>query len=101
MKRDKNITEVIFRVWRNQIITLFPHIVCDFNGSVLSYMHLGQHGAANYDHIIKESKLAAEKEYIDLYNELTNHFGYNLKVMKKRNYNKYLKDYYRVRGIVS
>ena len=68
MKKDKFKTDVIFRIWNNKkfagdhILALFPHEVCDFNGNVTSYIHIGQHGGANYNHCVNASKLAKELE---------------------------------------
>jgi hypothetical protein len=96
--KDDFKTDVIFRKWNNKnfagdhIIALFPHEVCNYDGSVTSYMHFGQHGDATYNHCIRSSKPAKEKEYIDLYRELQS-IGYDLNVIKKRNYSKYLTAY--------
>jgi len=93
MKKDTHKTDVIFRVdktkdFENTIFALFPHIK-EHNNSVLYYQHIGQHSTADYDHCIKTSKLATENEYKNLFIELES-IGYNLNVIKKRNYKKYL-----------
>lgn len=77
-------TKVIFRKYKdNDIIALFPDTLK--YGTVLSYMHVGQHGDADYINIISSTHLANETEYKDLYNELIN-IGYtDLKVVKRVN----------------
>jgi hypothetical protein len=93
MEKDLEITEVIFRKFKNgEIIALFPHEVWVTNGNVTSYMHVGQHGGADYTHVLSKTKLATPTEALPLYTELES-IGYNLMVIKKRNYDKYLKSY--------
>ena len=103
MEKDKHTTDMIFRVdtkkeFRGQVYALFPHEVSTQSGSVTFYQHVGQHGSADYNHCIKTSRLATEEEAKDLREELES-IGYNIQVVKKRNYDKYLADYKRVRGI--
>ena len=59
----------------------------------MSYMHVGQHGAADYQGLVNDTKLATEDEYKDLFNELENSVGYKLKVIKKMNHKKWLQAY--------
>jgi len=97
MKTDKEKTEVIFRKEKDKtIIALFPYLIHDMAGNVVCYAHLGQHGGASYNWAIKETKLAKENEYRDLYNELTQ-IGYNLHIVKKRNYTRYLNEFYKIK----
>jgi hypothetical protein len=97
MIKDTHITEVVFRKYKNgEIIALMPHEVCDQKGSVTSYMHVGQHGGANYDGVLANTKLAPPTEALPLYTELES-IGYNLLVIKKRNYNKYLLSYRKIK----
>ena len=98
MKKDNHITEVIFRklTSSNRILALFPYEASPEIGMVLSYMHIGQHGDAHYQHCLDISTLATEEEYSDLKQELEN-IGYNLKVLKRRNYDKYLGSHYKRR----
>ena len=90
--------DVVFRKYKSgiskgEIIALFPHDVCDNQGHVTSYEHIGQHSGANYTHCIRISTKATESEYKDLKNELEQ-IGYkNLKVVSKQNYNKWLESY--------
>jgi len=48
---------VILRRWRTdgQIIALFPDMVEGFY--VNSYMHVGQHGEADYNHVVTQTTL--------------------------------------------
>jgi hypothetical protein len=101
MKKDNFKTDVIFRVdttkdFKGQVFAVFPHDVTTTRGEIGMYCHVGQHSSADYNACISQSRPATEKEAKDLKNELENAVGYNLNVMKRRNYNKYLKDYYRV-----
>ena len=82
-------TEVMFRrlKWEHgdNIMALFPYEIENHNGDVMSYMHIGQHGSANYNHCIDSTTLATPDEYKDLLKELET-IGYNLKIVKRRNY---------------
>jgi hypothetical protein len=91
MKENIEITEVIFRIFKDkQVIALFPYII-EHEYDILSYMIIGQHSKADYDYIMRQTKLAKESEYNDIKNELENEFGYNLKVISKMNKKKYEK----------
>ena len=96
MKTDVEKTDVIFRKetrdtkWENEIFALFPYDVHDFfSGHCASYQHIGQHSPADYDMCIQNSIPAKGDEYKDLKSELES-LGYNLNIIKKRNYQKYL-----------
>ena len=84
MEKDIEKTKVVFRKWKNEgdIIALFPEID-QGPGCCLSYMHVGQHGEADYDHVIKKTIPANKEEYADLEKELS-FVGYNLNVRLKR-----------------
>jgi putative ribosome biogenesis GTPase RsgA len=101
MEKDKHTTDIVFRVdtkdFKGEVFALFPHEVSTREGLVTAYMHVGQHTSADYDYCISKSRLATEEEAKDLKAELES-IGYNIKVVKKRNYTKYLKDFKRVRG---
>lgn len=95
MEQDKHITEVIFRKYCNgQVFALFPYIPVLRFGTCNAYMHVGQHGTAHLD-IIKNTKAATELEYHDLYSELINQVGYKLRIIKRMNWKKYSKIYYK------
>lgn len=99
MEKDNYITEVIFRKYKDdgQILALFPYSVETPAGNVGCYQHVGQHGSGDYDHCIHLTTLATKKEYADLKKDLELNFGYDFKVMQKRNYDKYLKAYHKSR----
>lgn len=70
-------TKVVFRKWKNgDIIALFPDDVNPHNGTVTSYMHIGQHSAADYTHVIMATQPANETEFQSLRQELQS-IGYN------------------------
>jgi hypothetical protein len=83
MEKDK----VIFRKYRNgDIIALFPRIPADIHGNLcLSYMHIGQHGAAQLQDVIDDSVYALPKEYAALANELR-YLKYVLDIKKRAIY---------------
>jgi hypothetical protein len=91
MKKDKFKTDVMFRVFPEdkKVIALFPHEIYNERGGINSYMHIGQHGEAEYSACIKNAKPAKENEYADLKNELES-IGYNLNIIRRRNKDKYL-----------
>ena len=86
VERDTEKTVVVFRKWRDSgdIIALFPHEVADLSGNCLSYMTIGQHGAADYEHCIAATTPATPDEYCELEIELENFVGYRLDVRKRR-----------------
>jgi hypothetical protein len=94
MEKDAHTTDVVFRFDKTYgVFALFPHEVHDnISGSVTCYAHVGQHSAANYDGCIKSTRPATESEYQDLFKELES-IGYNLKVVQRQNYSKWLKAY--------
>ena len=65
-------TKVVFRKWKNgDIIALFPDEPWNRNDHMTtSYMHIGQHGAADYAGVIAETSPAQENEYRNLLDEL-------------------------------
>jgi hypothetical protein len=76
-------TIVVFRYWQREVIALFPEEVADQQGNCSSFMHVGQHGAADYDHIVARSRPATPAEYKDLAKELRRSYGYNLDIRKR------------------
>ena len=79
---------VIFRKWRDSgdIVALFPDISAGAYpcGDVTlplcqSYEHVGQHGGADYRHVLGCTIPASPAEYADLAGELSGR-GYRLKV---------------------
>lgn len=79
--------KVIFRKFvdstTDQIIAIFPELAGDqdWEGTCLSYQHIGQHGAANTD-LSEYTVPCREEEYEDLKKELEN-IGYSLKIVKQ------------------
>ena len=64
-------TPVIFRKYRDgEIIAIFPAMPGGRYGECQSYLHIGQHGAADYGHVIRITEPAAPAEYSDLQAEL-------------------------------
>ena len=101
MKQDKFKTDVIFRRWEdsdfNLIIALFPYVIDNIEkGFISSYEHLGQHSGADYDGCIRGTAPAKEYEYNDLKSELES-IGYNLNIVKRRNYKRYLAELNKIR----
>ena len=93
-------TDIIFRYdtskdWNGVIFAIMPHDA-ERNGHVTYYQHNGQHSTGDYDLMIKTSRPANEFESADLRAELKS-IGYNIREVKKRNYDKYLKSYYEAR----
>jgi hypothetical protein len=92
--RTEPITDVIFRRFKqgNDLIAIFPHIG-ETNNGVLTYMHIGQHSGADYDTLLKNTKLVPDKRlYDDLRKELES-MGYNLRVITRQNPQKWVKSY--------
>jgi len=97
MKKDKQKTDMIFRKeksgkFKGDIYALFPHEVCNYNGNVTCYAHIGQHSEANYIHCIQTTVPARKSEYTYLYRELSD-IGYNINVVKRQNYAKWKNSY--------
>lgn len=69
---------VIFRKWNDgQIIALFPDEPWNTHDNMItSYMHVGQHGPADYAGVINKTTLPCEHEYQELLVELQS-IGYN------------------------
>lgn len=77
-------TIVIFRKFKEgDIIALFPQDTCPRTGFCNSYMHVGQHGDADYLGLIKSTKLAKPSEYRALLCELKS-IGYDDLIIKSR-----------------
>jgi hypothetical protein len=92
MKTDDLITEVQFRKFKDgDIIAVFPYEIAATgkqNVLIMSYMHIGQHSGCSWN-INQITTPAKQSEYNELYKELVS-LGYNLKVIKRRSYAKYL-----------
>lgn len=82
--QDEQETIVIFRAYRDtgEVIALFPEHD-EGHGCVSSYLHVGQHGSADYAGTIAATRPATEAEYEDLATELES-LGYRLRFLKKK-----------------
>lgn len=89
--------DIVFRVDENGVFALFPHDCADYKGNVTCYQHVGQHSSADYNHCVANSKVATPEQYADLKAEMES-IGYEINVVKKRNYDKFLKSYREIRG---
>ncbi len=59
---------IIFRMWQGEVLALFPTLV-EGPGLILSYMHVGQHGAA-LNSMAQAGRLATPEEFAPLLAEL-------------------------------
>ncbi len=94
MKKDTEITEVIFRKEKDgDIMAILPYEPFNHVRNVVAcYVHTGQHGGCHFDYALKETKPAKPNEYADLLAEM-NGLGYNIKAIKRINYRKYEREY--------
>jgi len=75
-------TRVLLRKWAagsifdGDILALFPDETADFKGHIQSYMHVGQHGAADLQHCLESSVFATAAEAEGLVLELLS-IGYD------------------------
>lgn len=77
-------TKVIFRKYKDgEIIALFPETI-RFSSTywIDCFTLVGEHSYADYYSTIRNTKLATENEYRNLYDILENR-GYNLNVQKR------------------
>lgn len=66
-------TRCVFRKFSDgEIIALFPDEPGDNRGNVSSYMHVGQHGAADYTGVVRSTTPATPEEYDSLRLECMN-----------------------------
>jgi hypothetical protein len=78
-------TPTVFRVWPNgEVIALFPATAAGSQyGDCICYQHFGQHGSADYGHVVRTTRPAKPEEYADLLAELTT-VGYDPKVYRRQ-----------------
>ena len=70
---NTDLVRVIFRIFRDhgEVIALFPDLPGTNDGFTCeSYQHVGQHGAADPDHIVSVTRPATPAEYAPLMREL-------------------------------
>ena len=85
MKQDRELTLVVFRVWKGKhggVLALFPEVRHNHLGHCASYEHVGQHASADYYGCLKRTRPAKWKEWHPLFVELTN-LGYRLRERKR------------------
>lgn len=64
-------TRVLFRKFGVDVVALMPDIPHDIMKRLcMSYSHVGQHGAADLDYVMQNSREATEKEATPLREEL-------------------------------
>jgi hypothetical protein len=58
--------KVIFRKFKkgNDVIAFLPEIKEVNPGRMMSYQHIGQHGEADYNGLLADTKLADREEYL-------------------------------------
>jgi hypothetical protein len=78
-------TKILIRMWtiedKEELIALFPEIKDDNVDYCLIYQTIGQHGVADYEYIMQNSRNATEEEYKYLLNELID-IGYEVELVK-------------------
>ena len=76
-------TDTVFRMFpEGDVVALFPAIAADLDGRCSSYMHIGQHGAADYQHVIGRTRPARPDEYRELLVELGG-IGYAMRTVRR------------------
>ena len=77
-------TPVVFRKYGDgEIIAIFPSLPGGRFGECQSYLHFGQHGSADYGHVVRTTRPARPGDYADLQAELVE-IGYDdLKVFSR------------------
>jgi hypothetical protein len=78
---------VVFRRWKGSgdAIALFPELPADVHGQYCdAYEHVGQHGGAFYDGVIRQTKPCLLDAATDLAAELRT-IGYRLRPVKRAN----------------
>lgn len=91
-ERDTEPTKMVFRRWKpakwrgeteGDIIALMPELPVDERGIACeSFMHLGQHSAADYEHVISQTTSCnpyASQDGIELLEELRD-WGYIIEI---------------------
>lgn len=88
MSGNADTIAVIFRVWRKggDVIALMPYEPHDNAGRYcVGFQHLGQHSAADYQGVMRDTRPATEAEYAPLLRELMSPpYGYVLRIIKRR-----------------
>ncbi len=75
---------VEFRRWPDgDVIALMPGVPWDHHGNCASYMHVGQHGGAQYPGLCGNTVPATPDEYAPLLAELER-IGYRVEILPAR-----------------
>lgn len=90
-------TAVVFRTWKGshkETAALFPYEIDSFSryGAAFcsSFEHVGQHGGADYENVIQQTRPATATEIAELTAELTRApYHYVLRPILRRNRNTY------------
>lgn len=86
--------EVIFRKEKDgEILAVFPYNL-GYSTFVECHTSEGHCECDYFEYVLKKTKLATEEEYKYRKRLLVNYYGYDLKVIKKRNHKKFLKHFY-------
>lgn len=73
--------KMVFKKFEDgDVIALFPDEIADYDGNIMSYQHVGQHGAAS-PALIQELEDASPEEYAPLKKELEG-LGYIVKIVE-------------------
>lgn len=89
---DKTKEPVVFRKWRpdhgSGVIALLPGR--NYNtgdttapGRVMAFEHIGQHGEADIQVVLRRTRPAEPDEYADVLRELEQRYGYHLRPMRR------------------
>ena len=76
---------VVFRRWRDTgtVVALFPELPADLGGDHCdAYEHVGQHGGADFHHVLRQTKPCSPDDAAALAAELRT-IGYNLRPVKR------------------
>ena len=100
--KDNFKTEVIFRKVKSgydkgTIEAFFPYVMNDRQGNILCFSLFGGHGGACWQYLTQNTVPAKEHECNDIKKHLELNYGYNLKIVKRRNYKRYLTELNKVR----
>jgi len=88
-------TEVIFRTDKEgETIAVLPYEIADTQGNCTCFCKSEGHSACAWEYVLKDTK--PTQHYNDLMNLMIAN-GYNLEVIRRREYDKYLEAYYRMK----
>ena len=93
MKKNYFKTDVMFRKEKDgTILAVFPYEIEGIKGECSCYAHVGQHMQMDWGYLSETKPVKDKSEYHNLCVELES-IGYDLNVIQRRNYDKYLKAY--------